>query len=181
MRVPALLTAISLAGLLTSFGLQPEWLFLALLCLISSFILLLTAWAHRRNQATNWIVLDGSNVMFWNGGEARIETVREVLVAVKAHGLRPAVVFDANAGYKLAGRYLNDRALAKLLNLPVNHVLIAPKGTPADPLILCAARDRDARILTNDRYRDWSDDYSDVLATALVTGNFKAGRLQLSL
>jgi len=181
LRVALFLTLISFAGVLVTTALQTQWLLLALLCLISSSILLLKAWFQRRKKAQNWIVLDGSNVMFWNGGEPRIETLREALVAVRAHGLKPAVVFDANAGYRLAGRYLNDRDFAKLLDLPVDHVWIAPKGTPADPLILRAAKDHNARILTNDRYRDWSDDYSDILDAALVTGKFKAGKLQLAL
>ena len=44
--------------------------------------------------------------------------------------------------------------MGKLLDLPEDRVIVVPKGTPADPTILAAAR-FDARVVTNDRYNDW--------------------------
>ena len=41
-------------------------------------------------------------------------------------------VFDANAGWKLAGRYLHDGDLARILGLEERQVLVVPKGAQAD-------------------------------------------------
>ena len=41
-------------------------------------------------------------------------------------------------------------------------MLVVPKGSPADPWILTTARDFGARIVTNDRYRDWAEAHPEV-------------------
>ena len=102
------------------------------------------------------ILIDGSNVLHWTGGPD-IETVATVVADLKGRGLRPVVWFDANAGYLVDDRYLGPTALARLLHLPARQVFVAPKGTPADPLILEAAVALQAQVVTNDRYRDWLD------------------------
>lgn len=120
--------------------------------------------------------------MHWNGGTPNIDTVAEVISTLSQAGLTPGVVFDANAGYKLTGHYMKDAALASRLGLPKNRVLVAPKGTPADPLVLQAAKDFGAAIVTNDRFRDWAEDYSDVLTTNKpIRGGYRDGALWLSL
>ena len=111
-----------------------------------------------------------------------ITTVRDVVEALTTAGLTPGVVFDANVGYKISDRYMKDKTLATMLGLPVDRVMVAPKGTPADPLVLQVARDLGATIVTNDRFRDWADEYSDVLqARDLVQGGYRKGALWLSL
>jgi hypothetical protein len=50
-------------------------------------------------------------------------------------------VFDANAGYKLLGKYKHDDAFGRLLGLPADRVMVVGKGKPADPTILRAARE----------------------------------------
>jgi hypothetical protein len=110
----------------------------------------------------NWILVDGSNVMHWEDNTPHIEPVRRVVTALKAQGLDPGVVFDANAGWKLFGRYLGERELCQLLDLPQDQVLVVPKGSPADPWLLTTARDFGARIVTNDRFRDWADAHPEI-------------------
>ncbi|WP_254446595.1 hypothetical protein [Ruegeria sp. HKCCD8929] len=145
-------------------------------------ILLVKAWRIRIRVSGNWVIVDGSNVMHWKEGTPDIGTLHEVLSALVDAGLKPSVVFDANAGYKLADRHMNDRVLARALGLPVSRIMVAPKGTPADPLILRAARESGAQIVTNDRFRDWAEDYSDVLKSrAPVQGGYRQGKLWLSL
>ncbi len=127
-------------------------------------------------------MVDGSNILHWREGIPDIATVREVVDALTASGLTPGVVFDANVGYKISDRYMNDKALALLLGLPVDRVMVAPNGTPADPLVLQVARDLSATIVTNDRFRDWVDDYPDVLqAKEPVQGGYRNGALWLAL
>lgn len=153
---------------------------------LASLFLLVTAFRRgrlRRARALQkWIVVDGSNVMHWKDGTPEIGTVRDVVDHLSALGFVPGVMFDANVGYKLSGRYQRDGELGKLLGLPRDRVMVVPKGTPADPWILTAARDFGARIVTNDRFRDWADAHPEVAeAGHLVRGGYRSGELWLDL
>ncbi|MFK7744473.1 MAG: hypothetical protein AB8B47_05435 [Roseobacter sp.] len=129
-----------------------------------------------------WAIIDGSNVMHWDGGKPKIATVRRVVDHLIAHDFTPSVMFDANAGYLLVGKYQHDGALSKALGLPESHVMVVPKGTPADPAILTAARDYNARIVTNDRFRDWTREFPEVRKPGhLIKGGFRSGTLFLQL
>lgn len=95
-------------------------------------------------------------------------------------GLKPGVVFDANVGYKLTGKFMGERDLSRMLSLPRDQILVVPKGTQADPYLLETARDLKARIVTNDRFRDWVDRYPDVAKPErLVRGTMRDGRVWL--
>ncbi|MCY1126950.1 hypothetical protein OU426_08795 [Frigidibacter sp. RF13] len=149
---------------------------------IGSLYLFLQALVRRPARALRWIVVDGSNVMHWKEGEPDIGTVRDVVGRLAALGYTAGVVFDANAGYRLNGRYLNERALGRLLGLSEERITVVPKGTPADPAILAAARGLGARIVTNDRYRDWAETHPEVRAQGhLIRGGFRQGALWLDL
>jgi Zc3h12a-like Ribonuclease NYN domain len=100
--------------------------------------------------------------MHWEDNTPHVEPLRRVVTALKSQGLDPGVVFDANAGWKLFGRYMGERELSQILGLPQDQVLVVPKGSPADPWILTTARDFGARIVTNDRYRDWAEAHPEV-------------------
>ncbi|QXT41357.1 hypothetical protein KYE46_04880 [Gymnodinialimonas ceratoperidinii] len=133
-----------------------------------------------RKPAGPRVVIDGSNVMHWNGAEPRLTTVREVVSALRTQGYQPGVVFDANAGYKLTDSYMDDRDFAKLLNLPGDCVVVVARGEPADPTILAAARDLKAKVITNDRFRDWADDFPEVATPGtLIKGGYDHGALWL--
>ena len=148
---------------------------------LASLILILRS--QRKPKApANWIVVDGSNVMHWNDGTPQIAVLRAVLAALTARGFTPGVVFDANAGYKLGQRYHNDGARGKLPGLPGDRVLVVPKGTPADPFLLEAARDLNARIVSNDRFRDGADRHPEVTEPGrLFRGGYRDGVLWLDL
>ena len=108
------------------------------------------------------IIVDGSNVMHWKDETPQIATVAAVVRLLQQRGFEPGVVFDANAGYKLAGRHMNDRHLGNLLGLPADQILVVPKGTQADPFILSAAREFGAPVVSRDRFRDWAADHPEV-------------------
>lgn len=181
MLVPSLLFLASLAGLATAF-LLPGWSDLVMVAgpaALAAFWLLLRAPRPQR-PGKAWVILDGSNVMHWHANTPNLDTVRLVLSEAMARGLTPGVVFDANAGYLLTGQYLNDRAFARALNLPADRVMVVPKGTPADPAILTAARDLGARVITNDRYRDWAEDFPELKTPGyLIPGGVSQGGLWL--
>lgn len=137
-------------------------------------------WMTRKPQ--KWVVIDGSNVMHWLDETPRIEPLREVLAELKAQGFTAGVVFDANAGYLVAGTYQHDHAFGRMLGLSEDRIMVVPKGTPADPMILTAARDLGARVVTNDRYRDWTAQYPEIKTPGfLIRGGYRDGRLWLDL
>lgn len=191
MMLPLVFLSVSLAGLVASL-VMPGWSDLLLLAgpsfLASLFIILTTrrdrpprAGRPRRRRAQP-IVVDGSNVMHWRDGTPQIATVREVADRLKSLGFKPGIVFDANAGYKLTGQYMGDAGFAKLLRIPRDRVLVVPKGTPADPTVLAAARSLGARIVSNDRFRDWSEDHPEIRQPGhLIPGGYRDGRLWLKV
>jgi len=185
MNVPFLLSVL-FGGLLAAALLVPGWFWLVLLagpCLLASLLLLLlTLWKPTRRGKRPYILVDGSNVMHWRDGTPQIATVREAVERLMAFGYTPGVVFDANAGYLLSGRYLHNGALAKALGLPRDQVMVVPKGTPADPTILAAARNFGARVVTNDRFRDWAALHPEVEEPGfLIRGGYTSGKLWFNI
>jgi hypothetical protein len=188
MIVPLVLTVLSLAGVAAAL-LLPGYGDLALLpgmSAIAAVILLLVSLLRRRAASPTtqptWIVVDGSNVLHWKDGTPQIGALRDVVKRLSALGYTPGVVFDANAGYLISGRYQHDYALGRLLGLSEERVMVVPKGTPADVFILRAARDLGARIVTNDRYRDWAEAHPEVReAGTLIRGGFRGDDLWLDL
>jgi hypothetical protein len=134
----------------------------------------------RRLFKRKHLVIDGSNVLHWNDNQPDIGIVRQTVRQVKSAGFTPGVIFDANVGYKIGGGYMDDPALARLLDLPVDQVLVVPKGVQADQYILKAARDLGAGIVTNDRYRDWAGEFPEVERPGfLITGSVRGDKISL--
>ncbi|MCW9043240.1 MAG: hypothetical protein OQK05_07840 [Pseudopelagicola sp.] len=128
----------------------------------------------KAKKPTRPIMVDGSNVMHWKDGAPDLEIVKQLVTALKKAGYQPGVIFDANAGYKLFDRYLDDAPLARELGLPEKQVLVSPKGQPADVFLLNAARDMGAPIVTNDRFRDWLDDFPEFAKPGrLIQGGYR--------
>jgi hypothetical protein len=170
MKIPVLILALSLAlwgaTLSPDLGLPPEAMGLVALGLVAGLVLmvavlvvrLLVRW--RRGAAgpgAERIVLDGSNLLYWLDETPQLRSVQIVLDRVRAGGLVPVVWFDANVGYLIGDRWLGPGAMARLLDLDAGQVFVAPKGTPADPLLLDAARALGVRVVSNDRFRDWTE------------------------
>jgi hypothetical protein len=126
------------------------------------------------------VLIDGSNVIYWMDNTPQLAPLLQVVQDLSRRGMKPGVVFDANVGYKLMGKFLGERDLSRLLSLPRDQILVVPKGTQADPFLLETARDLKARIVTNDRYRDWTDRFPDVAQPGtLITGEMRDGRVWL--
>lgn len=186
MLPPAILLSLSL---LTSFLAlyYPAWsdlLLLSLPAVIASALLLLAAVIRKRKTGSppKWIIIDGSNVMYWRNNTPKLDTVREVLRLLMRQGYTVGIMFDANAGYLLSDRYIHDGKMGKLLGLPKDQIMVVPKGTPADPYILQAARDFDAPIVTNDQFKDWSNDFPEVRTPGhLIKGQYQGAKLSLDL
>ncbi|MBK1635201.1 NYN domain-containing protein [Rhodovulum adriaticum] len=183
MVVPFILLLISLAGAVASvlvWGPVPSLpLLFALACAVGALILLVLA---PRKGRRDYIVVDGSNVMYWDAETPKLETVGHVVKALETRGLVPVIWFDANVGYLVSDRYMGVERLARALTVPSRQVFIAPKGTPADPLLLNGAAVLKARVVTNDRFRDWVADHPQVQQPGfLVPGQVVRGAVRLDL
>ena len=120
------------------------------------------------------ILVDGSNVLFWQGGVAQADVPERVARALIARRFTPVVYFDNSIG-----RYMGQAALVRLETLAQVHV--APKGTPADALLLEACGKGRCQIVSNDRFRTWRDDHPQLQSRWLVTGRIgKGGRVEFS-
>lgn len=159
------------------------FLLLVAAALVAVFLIL---WNRRRSASAadtsdeSWVLVDGSNVMHWQDRTPSLDPVKAVVAQLSAQGHVAGVVFDANAGWKLMGRYLHDGDFARLLGLESRQVLVVPKGTQADPFLLQTAREFGARIVTNDRYRDWAERHPEVLEPGfLIRGGMRDGTVWL--
>ena len=184
MFVPFLLLFISLA-LTTAAASTPgygDFSLLGALCVIASAILLLRSFRGAHQQRKKWIIVDGSNVMHWKTGAPDMNAVRDVVDELRTRGYSAGVVFDANAGYLLAGHYQHDKALSRQLDLPVDRVMVVPKGTPADPYILQSARDYGGQGVSRDQFRDWAEAHPEIAEPGhLIKGGYRDGKLWLDL
>lgn len=172
MIVSALLFLLSLAVMLWSLWLHAPTVSAAALAGLAGILAALLLAPRRRRGAPprRWVVVDGSNVLYWGGGGPDLATLQAVIGDLQARGLTPAVWFDANVGYLIGQRYQGPADMAQRLGLPLRQVFVAPKGTPADPLLLEGAQQLQARIVSNDRYRDWAAQHPIVLEPGRLVG-----------
>jgi hypothetical protein len=102
-----------------------------------------------RDEASSVVLVDGSNVAHSTEGGppmvANLVAIREKLVE---EGLEPIIVADAALRHQIddPGRY--ERMIDD------GMVRQAPAGTDADYFILSFARELNASVVSNDRFRD---------------------------
>lgn len=102
------------------------------------------------------VLVDASNVAHaTEGGEARLENIKLVQAKLLDEGYEPLVVADA------ALRHQIDNKAAYEAMIENGQVHQAPAGTDADYFILSFAREMNARILTNDRFRDRAQEFAE--------------------
>ena len=116
--------------------------------------------------------------MFW-GGDPSIKPLQDMADSLRAKGFQPFFVFDANVGYKLQDRYIDDAEMARWIGVPSDNVLVVEKGVIADERILQIADENGTRVVSNDRFRDWGTQYPWVRRKGrVVRGSFKGGALK---
>ncbi len=102
-------------------------------------------------------LVDASNVAHSTEGErARLENILLVREKLREEGLEPIVVADAALRHQI-----DDRAGYERL-VDDGAVKQAPAGTDADYFILSFARELEASIVSNDRFKDRIDKYPEV-------------------
>ena len=101
-------------------------------------------------------LVDGSNVAHSSEGEkARLENIRVVVLKLREEGYEPIVVADA------ALRHQIDDIEGYEARVESGKIRQAPSGTDADYFILAFARELDAFIVSNDRFRDRQEAFPD--------------------
>ena len=94
-------------------------------------------------------LVDGSNVAHSNEGEkARLENIVLVCEKLEEEGFEPIVMVDA------ALRHQIDDSQGYERMVEAGKIRQAPAGTDADYFILSFARELDASVVSNDRFRD---------------------------
>jgi hypothetical protein len=109
-----------------------------------------------RQERSGKALVDGSNVAHSSeGGEGRLRNIELVVEKLREDGLEPIVVSDA------ALRYQIDETAKYETLIDEGHIRQAPAGTDADDVILSFARELDAHIVSNDRFRDRLESFPD--------------------
>jgi hypothetical protein len=113
--------------------------------------------AQRGGDAAGSIVLvDGSNVAHSSeGDQPLLSNITAVCDKLRDEGYEPLVLVDAALRHQI-----DDRAAYERL-VDSGAIRQAPAGTDADYFILSFARELDASIVSNDRYRDRQRSFPD--------------------
>lgn len=120
------------------------------------------------------ILIDGSNSLFWRGGQAQASLPEMLVHALRARRFAPHLYFDHSIGRHMQQSQLDD--LAQLAT-----VIIARRGSQADGLMLDACAGGRIQIVSNDKFRNWRDAYPNLRKDWLVSGRIgKGGRVGFS-
>jgi hypothetical protein len=110
---------------------------------------------NAKTPVSRQVLIDAANVAHaTEGGRARLANILLVQRKLREEGFEPLIVADAALRHQIDRR----QDYAKMIDDGVVHQ--APAGTDADYFILSFAREMDARILTNDRFRDRAEEFS---------------------
>ena len=145
---------------------------IAVLAVVAALFIVVFRKRPERSPEGNWIVVDGSNVLYWDGDTPDLASVGHVLAILKSEGYDPLVWFDANVGYLIGDKWMGPGPLSERLGMSREHVFVAEKGTPADPLLLERAERLGARVVTNDKYRDWVERFPRVQEEGFLVRGF---------
>ena len=111
-----------------------------------------------RQEPSKVALVDGSNVAhFTEGQKARLQNIILVRDKLVEEGLEPIIVADA------ALRHQIDDVTGYERLVDEGSVKQAPAGTDADYFILSFAKELNAFIVTNDRYRDLIKGFPEAL------------------
>jgi hypothetical protein len=102
-----------------------------------------------RQETSPVVLVDGSNVA--HSSEAEQPSLADIIAVctkLRGEGYEPVVVVDAALRHQIDDRPGYERLVDE------GHIRQAPAGTDADYFILSFARELDASIVSNDRFRD---------------------------
>jgi hypothetical protein len=107
-------------------------------------------------------IVDGSNVAYSGGAEKpSLEAIRLVASKLETEGYHPVVVVDAALRHQIDDPDGYEELVAD------GRIKQAPAGTDADYFILSFARELEAAIVSNDRFRDRADAFPEARERAI--------------
>ena len=111
-----------------------------------------------REDTSNVVLVDGSNVApSTEGGPPMVANLLAIRVKLVEEGLEPIIVSDAALRHQIDDPRRYEQMIDDGM---VRH---APAGTDADYFILAFARELNASVVSNDRFRDRMKAFPDVL------------------
>lgn len=110
----------------------------------------------QQDDGARTAIVDGSNVAHSvEGGEAQIANIQLMWAKLEEEGYKPIVVVDAALRHQI-----DDRDSYEAM-VDDGRIRQAPAGTDADYFILAFARELDASIVSNDRFKDRLEAFPD--------------------
>lgn len=118
--------------------------------------------ADRDDVRGRVVIVDGSNVAHsTEGDQARLANIDLVCARLREDGFEPIVVADAALRHQID----DERRYEEMVeNAEIRQ---APAGTDADYFILSFARELDALVVSNDRYKDRIDAFPEARDRAI--------------
>ena len=102
------------------------------------------------------VVIDGANVAYEErsaGGKPKLSNLLKVKRELEERGCEALIIVDASLKYDI-----DDQTQLETL-IRSQQVRQVPAGTDADYFIIQFADQLDARVVTNDRYKDYAQQY----------------------
>jgi len=123
------------------------------------------------------VIVDASNVAHFGkekDGKPILENISKAVKALKELGYEPVLIADASLRHEI-----DEKEEFKKL-LEDDRIMQVPSGTTADHFILKMAEEEDAKILSNDVFRDYFDEFQDVASRripyTITDGNVSIGK-----
>ena len=105
------------------------------------------------------IIIDAANVAHFKKGKEATPSLDHVLKAIeslKDLGYKPYAIADASLRHEI------DKKEEFNTLLEEGKIQQVPAGTTADHFILNMAYEEDAKILSNDIFREYNDEFKDI-------------------
>lgn len=121
------------------------------------------------------VIVDASNVAhFGKGkeGQPTLDNVLKSIEALKGLGYEPFAIADASLRHEIDKK----EEFNKLLEEEKVHQV--PSGTTADHFILKIAEEENAKILSNDIFREYNDEFKDI-ASRRIPYSIKDGEISI--
>ncbi len=144
---------------------------------ISDLKLILARYYKNLNGDNLNVIIDAANVAFYHKGENSKAKLNNIILAVRAlekenHNF--LIIADASLRHSIDDK----ETYLKLVNDDIIDEV--PVGTIADHYILTLAEEENAKILSNDKFRDFSSEFPDIqsmrISFSIENNNFILGK-----
>lgn len=119
------------------------------------------------------VIIDASNVAHSIKGEddkPRLENILKAAEELRKLGYEPIIIADASLKHEIDDKEEFKKYLEK------GEFKQVPSGTNADHFILKLAEEEDAKILSNDAFKEYSDEFQDI-SSRRIPYNFKEDKI----